>query len=306
MTAAVLVVACALAARRAVLAGRPAAWRRWRRVGARPRMRPPAWAAALVADLSTALGVNPAPRPRPGLAAGLAATLAADPALAWAVWLAVCVAAVVAGLLVHAPALSVLLLAAVVAAPFAARRALQRRRLRQAAADVPAALEATARSLRAGAGLHVAIVDGARSVGGPVSEELHRIIWCGGPLSITLTDWSRVSKVPGVRMAAPALAVASDIGGPQAAAIDGVAATLRQRLLMRAEAWALGAQARLSGFVIALAPIGFGVLASLADPEHLRFLLRTPLGLVLLVVGLVLDAVGAVWMARLTRIGGPP
>jgi tight adherence protein B len=278
--AAGLVVAAAVSGRRAVLASRLGS-RRPIRAGA--RRHPPSWAAALAADL------------------GL------EPATAWPAWLAAVVVALLAGL--FAPALSVLLLAVVGAGPYAARRALARRRLRRATADIPVVLEAAARSLRAGAGLHAAVADGARAVTGPVAEELRGVTAKtdrGEPLADALGEWKQASKVSGVRLAVHALSVAADIGGPQAAAIDGVAATLRQRLAAQAEAWALGSQARLSALVIALAPLVFGVLASMADPQHAAFLLRTPLGLVLLVVGLALDLAGALWMARLTRIGGPP
>lgn len=285
VVAAALVVGSAVCARRALIASRLGS-RRPNRAGSQLRLpQAPPWATALAADL------------------GL------DAATAWPIWLAAGAAAVMIGLLLRAPALAVLVPATLAAAPFAARRALARRRLRRAAADVPVLLEAAARSLRAGAGLHAAVADGARAVRGPVADELRDVTTKtarGEPLADALGEWKQASKVPGARLAVHALSVAADIGGPQAAAIDGVAVTLRQRLAVRAEAWALGAQARMSAFVIALAPIVFGVLASLADPQHAASLLRTPLGLVLLVVGLALDAVGAVWMSRLARIGGPP
>lgn len=183
------------------------------------------------------------------------------------------------------------------------------RRARQAGVNLPVALEAMARSLRAGTGLHAAVADGAAAVSGPLRVELHDVaeaVARGTPLVEALDQWRRASRVPGVRLAVHALSVAADIGGPQAASVDGVASTLRQRLAVQAEARALSAQARLSATVIAIAPVAFALLASAADADNAAFLLTTPVGLTMLVVGLALDGVGALWMARITRVGGPP
>lgn len=195
--------------------------------------------------------------------------------------------------------------------PAVVRGLVAGRATRRAAADVPVALEAMARSLRAGAGLHAALGDGAAAVSGrgPLGHELAAVAAAtarGQPLADAMAAWRAASRVPGVRLAVSALSVAADIGGPQAASVDGVATTLRQRVAAQAEAWALGSQARLSALVIAVAPIAFAFFASAADGDHAAFLFTTPIGLAMLAVGLTLDAVGAYWMARIARIGGPP
>jgi tight adherence protein B len=81
-----------------------------------------------------------------------------------------------------------------------------------------------------------------------------------------------------------------------------VAETLRGRLAVAAEVRALSSQARLSGLVIALAPLVFSGLAAATDARTAEFLFRTPLGLGCLVLGIGLDAVAAAWMVRLCRV----
>jgi tight adherence protein B len=215
---------------------------------------------------------------------------------------------VVAAFVAAGPGLAVLVVGAAVAAQAAVPRLLRRRAARAAAADVPLALEAAARSLRAGASLPTALADAAGSAGPLVAAALSEVVAAsarGQPLVDALDDRrADVSGVPGLALALTALAVAAETGGAQAAALDGVALTLRQRLAADAEAASLGAQARMSGWVIAAAPVGFAALTSAADRRTAAFLLQTPTGLALLAAGLALDAAGALWMRRLTQVAG--
>jgi len=107
---------------------------------------------------------------------------------------------------------------------------------------------------------------------------------------------------PGVRLAVAALCLGVDTGGAQARAVDGVAATMRERLAVEAEVKALSSQARMSALVIGVAPLGFGAFAAATDPRTSDFLLHTPVGLALVCVGLLLDGAGWLWMQRLCRV----
>ena len=108
--------------------------------------------------------------------------------------------------------------------------------------------------------------------------------------------------LPGVRLAVAALCLGVETGGAQARAVDGVASTLRDRLAVTAEVRALSAQARLSALIIGVAPVGFGAFAAATDPRTARFVFHTVPGLLLLATGLALDALGWLWMRRLSRV----
>jgi tight adherence protein B len=101
--------------------------------------------------------------------------------------------------------------------------------------------------------------------------------------------------------AAGALAVAATTGGRAAAALDGLAASLRDRREIAAEARALSAQARLSAVVVGCLPVGYLVGCALFDPRQVRVLVHTGFGAVCLVVGLALEALAAVWIRVLLR-----
>jgi tight adherence protein B len=180
-----------------------------------------------------------------------------------------------------------------------------RRRHQHLGATLPGALDELARSLRSGASLAQAIKDAGAATPGPIGDDLTRIAaahQAGMSLGEALRLWPSLRPVPGVGLAASALVLGLGAGGTHARAVDGVASTLREHLAVASEVRAQASQAQASAWVIGLAPLGFTALACLADPRAARFLLQTTAGLACVAIGLTLDAIGAVWMARITRV----
>lgn len=231
--------------------------------------------------------------------------LAVDPPRAWSMWLVSLAVAAVAGAAAGGAGAAAVAVGAVVATPLVAWRLLRRRAGDRLEAALPAAVDAVARSLRSGVSLRLAIAEAAAVTPGPLAAELGsvaRSIQRGSSVVAALEAWGERQPTPGVRLVVSALCLGAETGGALARAVDGVAATLRQRLAARAEARALATQARASAAVLAAAPLAFTAVTSLADARTATFLFRTPTGLLCLAGGLALDAAGALWMARLTRI----
>lgn len=270
-------------------------------VGRFPGMRP-----AVVAE--PAGGASLLIEPPPRVAAALAdADLPVPEPVAWTAWLAAVVAGPLLALLVGGPGLAGVGLLALVAGPVLGVRTRRGRagaRLEQA---LPAALEGVARSLRSGASLRQAVEEAGRASGSGrvLAAELSRAAAeaaQGASLVAALEGVAARRPLPGVRLGVAALCLGTETGGAQARAVDGVAATVRERLAVAAELRALSSQARISALVIGLAPLGFGAFAAATDPRTAQFMLHTPAGLALLVAGLVLDGLGWLWMQRLSRV----
>ena len=169
--------------------------------------------------------------------------------------------------------------------------------------ELPALLEGVARALRSGAAIPSALREAATAES-LAAEDLRRVLAevdRGLGLGVALDRWAERRPRPGVRLVVGALSVALASGGTPARAVDGVAATLRERAEVDREVLALATQARASAAVVTLAPLAFGVLGALGDERTAAFLLRTPAGLACLGAGLALDGVGAAWMARIAR-----
>ena len=168
-------------------------------------------------------------------------------------------------------------------------------------------LEGIARALRGGGSLALAIeeVAAAPSPGSAATDlgVAAASARAGLPLAQALDRWGRSARpADDARvLAAAALTLGADLGGSSAQSLDAAAAGLRDRAALGREVQALTAQARASAAVMVIAPVGFVVVAGAADGRVSATLLTTPIGWACLGVGLALDAVGALWMAQMTR-----
>jgi len=233
------------------------------------------------------------------------AGVAMAPTTAWRVWAVTATAVAGWAFLGAGAGAGVLAAALAVAGPCLGWSLLRHRGSSRLEAALPAAVEAVAASLRSGASLRQAVGEAAGATPGLLGSDLARVVVTtegGGGLVAALEGWADRRPLPGVRLAVAALCLCAETGGAAAQAVDSVGATLRQRLAAQAEARALATQARVSAAVIAGAPVAFCVLSAATDQRSSGFLLQTRLGLALLAAGLALDATGAVWMARLTRV----
>ena len=266
--------------------------------------------------------LRPPPPPVWLEAALLDAAVDIPTATVWAAWLAALAAAVLGAVVVSGGAAGVLAGLVVGGVPLVALRARRGRADSRLEQQLPLALESIARSLRSGASVRQAIAEAAAAPGGfgsgarvgggrrgntrgRLQAELATVAdqaGHGAGLVEALEALAARRPRPGVRLAVAALCLGVDTGGAQARAVDGVAATMRERLAVEAEVRALSSQARMSALVIGLAPLGFGAFAAATDPRTSEFLLHTPVGLALVGVGLLLDGAGWLWMQRLCRV----
>ncbi|MGH9118612.1 MAG: type II secretion system F family protein [Acidimicrobiales bacterium] len=180
---------------------------------------------------------------------------------------------------------------------------LRRRREAERSRALAPAVEAVARSLRAGGSVRTALADAAAVARPPLGDELGLVVKAceqGIPIRQAIEHWA-ARPTADVRLIAAAVALGVDAGAGLARTLDGVAATLYERAAVDREVRALSTQARYSAAVLAVAPLVFLAVVAGLDGGTLRFLLGTPAGLACLGLGLGLDLAGGWWMARITR-----
>ena len=170
--------------------------------------------------------------------------------------------------------------------------------------DLAAMVERMAASLRSGRAMPVALAE-ARSGAGPLlGKDLDLVLAetaSGVAFSAALEGWAQRQSAREVQLLVVALVVGMEVGGQRAQVLEEVAEALRERRALTRDADRQATQARLSAWVVALAPLVFAVVAFVSNPEAARFLVTTPMGLACLGAGLALDGVGACWMRALGR-----
>jgi tight adherence protein B len=209
------------------------------------------------------------------------------------------------GLSVGGPPLALAGVVAGAAVPGAVRRRSEVRRRDLVEAQLAEAIAGIAAALRSGLSLSQAIRFVASEGDPPVSTALGRVVEMEGlgvPLDEALARWARGDPSPDVRLSAAVLQLHHRVGGDSPAVLDQVARTLRQRRAAGRELRSLTAQARLSGAVLGLLPIGFFAFMSIVSRSDVAAAYHSPAGLASILIGLALDAGAFLWIRHLLAV----
>jgi tight adherence protein B len=169
------------------------------------------------------------------------------------------------------------------------------------------ALAAIASASRAGRSFLQALEVAAEQVPEPLGRELREVVErvrLGAPVEDALGWWAAARPAPEVRLAVGVLRMQRAVGGMVAPALENLARTLRERRAAARELRSLTAQARLSGAILGLLPLGFFCFLWLTSRADMVVALGTPLGRGAVVVGLLLDGLAFSWIRRLLRVEG--
>lgn len=171
--------------------------------------------------------------------------------------------------------------------------------------QLPAALALQASALRAGQSVSRSLRIVASGSKAPLSEELARMlnhVDLGVPLEEALEQLAVRTPSGDLDLWINSMLIHRQTGGNLANVIDAMAGRVTQRIRLRGEIKALTAQGRLSGLVVAGAPLGFFALMSVGSREQMEVLYTTPVGWILLISGLTLNGLGLLWIKVVLRI----
>ena len=196
-----------------------------------------------------------------------------------------------------------------VAAVLATRRV---RRFRSARASIARrdeqladAIGALTAAVRAGMSVPQAIAYAAREAEPPIADELCRVaadLEVGVPLSDAGAAWSERAGSDDAGLVLGALDLHRRSGGDLPAVLDQVTSTIRERVAVAREVRALTAQARLSGWILGILPIGFFAFLWLTSRRDIEGALATPTGIASVSIGLALEAGAFLWIRSLLEV----
>ena len=171
--------------------------------------------------------------------------------------------------------------------------------------QLPEALALQASALRAGRSLVHSLRTLESDVKAPLSDEIDQMLRqvdLGSRFEEALEAFAFRLSSKDVDLWVTSMLLHRTSGGDLTSVLDSLSARLRERSHARSEIMSLTAQGRMSGLVVALAPLAFFFFLSVTSREQMRVLYTTPTGLMLLMVGLAMDALGFLWIKWIVRV----
>jgi tight adherence protein B len=213
--------------------------------------------------------------------------------------------AFVTGLVLAGPMVGVALGCAgpwVVGRVLAAARERYRRAVDAGAAAIALAL---ADALAGGHSIRGAVGEAADGVGGPPGAELRRVareLALGAPTEAALDAMRARARSHGIDTIVAACLLQRRSGGDLARLLRDSARALEDQERLERDARAATAQARFTGLIVVMLPLGGALLAELASPGWLRSLAGSFLTAWLAGLALAMQVVAAVLIRRLGRV----
>lgn len=213
---------------------------------------------------------------------------------------------IVAGRILHWPTiLSVVVGLALLAVPNIVVDIKRRRRLKRFMDHFPEALEMFARSLRAGHSFTGAIQLVAQEMPDPIGPEFSKVFEeqnLGIPLRQALIGMTDRVDILDVKFFVTAILIQRETGGNLAEIIDKIAYVIRERFRIQGQLKTFTAQARISGVILSLLPIGVAVVIGVMNPEYLKPLWLERTGRIMIAVAVILQILGMLAIRKIIRI----
>lgn len=179
------------------------------------------------------------------------------------------------------------------------------KRLRAFENQLPDVLNLLSGGLRTGWGIQQSLELVTAESMPPASEEFKRVqleARLGVPIERALGSLAERLGSRSFEWVVSAIAIQREVGGNLAEVLDQVAASIRDRESMTRQIASLSAEGRISAVILIVLP--FVIVAGLLviSPDYILGAFASPAFLLLLAVGVVLMAVGALWLRAIARI----
>jgi tight adherence protein B len=169
----------------------------------------------------------------------------------------------------------------------------------------PEALEMFARSLRAGHSFTGAIQLVAQEMPVPIGPEFSKVFEeqnLGIPLRQALIGMTDRVDILDVKFFVTAILIQRETGGNLAEIIDKIAYVIRERFRVQGQVKVFTAQARITGTILALLPVGMAVLLGILNPEYMKPLWVEKAGKIMIAAAVTMQILGFLAIRKIIRI----
>lgn len=180
----------------------------------------------------------------------------------------------------------------------------RRARFREIRQNLPTMIDILARATRTGQSIEQAIQLAAEESQGIIASELNKLnnsLNMGSSFDRAVKVFARRLPLVEIRILATTLMVQRQSGGHLSETLERMANVIRDRISIQNQIRATTGAGRLSTAVIAaLAPAAF-VIIMVVNPDHVEILMNDPTGRFLMVLGVVLEVLGLLWVLMLMK-----
>jgi tight adherence protein B len=191
------------------------------------------------------------------------------------------------------------------AAPYLFLRRKATKRLETFEEQFPEAIDLLARSLRAGHALPPALQNVAEEIPDPVGGEF-RILFEQQNYGMSLTEALRAfaERIPvlDARFFVTAVLTQRETGGNLSEVLDNLASVIRERFKVKRQVRVVSAHGRITGWVLGILPPALAAVLFAISPRHIQLLVDNPLGMRMLIIGIVLQIVGVLIIRRIVDV----
>ena len=199
------------------------------------------------------------------------------------------------------------LLAAVMTAfiPYFWVRGQKSKRMNQFSEELPDALDLMTSALRAGLSFPAALQLVAQESPEPLAQEF-AVTFDEQNLGLDMKEalinlTERVDSLD-LRFFVTAVIIQRETGGNLAEIMESIARIIRERFRILGDVKARTAHGRLTGMILSVLPIALGGIFTIIAPAYMLQFINDPIGRILLLVCVVMQIAGYIWIRRVVNI----
>jgi tight adherence protein B len=214
-------------------------------------------------------------------------------------------AGIVADLFLSQPLITPLAAGLAAALPFLYLVRARAKRLRTFEEHFPEALDLLSRALRAGHAFQTAMGMVGDDLKEPVGPEFKKAFDqqnFGLPLRDALLQLSDRVPLMDVRFFATAVLIQRETGGNMSEILDNLAHVVRERFKILRQVRTHTAHGRFTALVLLALPPFLGTALTMIAPEHMQLLFTNEMGQMMLMVAIVMQTIGFVWIRKVIKI----
>jgi tight adherence protein B len=191
------------------------------------------------------------------------------------------------------------------AIPFVYLNVKRSRRLHTFEEHFPEALDLIARALKAGHAFVTGLKMVADEMGEPIGPEFRKTFDeqnFGLPLKDALENLTMRIPTLDVRFFSTAVLIQRETGGNLSEILENLAHVVRERFKILRQVRVYTAHGRMTGYVLLALPAVLCVALAYINPDHMNLLFRERMGQMLLLLAIVMQLIGYIWIRQVVKI----